>query len=141
MITLITEIVLYSIVGMIFMVIGHGIIDWAIPCDFDDEIKKGNKAVAWVSASIYIGTGIIIKTGVQTLENSKEYSRFLFGVIDTSFYTIIGIVLFLAGYFVMDKLNRKYRFHEELQKGNEAAGIVILGIFVALALIVSGVIQ
>ena len=47
----------------------------------------------------------------------------------------------IIGYFAVDIVNRKFNFAEALKEKNEAAGIMIFGIFMGIAFIVSGVIQ
>lgn len=135
------ELAVYGFVGIVTMVVGYIAIDWVIPCDFPKEIKKGNKAVGWLSAGIYIGLGFVIRSAIQTLLIGEEPHRLLYGVIDSVFYATLGILFFLVGYFLVDLINRQYNFNEELKANNEAAGIMIFGIFVGIALIISGVIQ
>lgn len=137
----ILELVIYCLAGIVTMMVGYVAIDQMIPCDFPKEIKEGNKSIGWVSAGIYIGLGIIIRTAIQTLAFDREASRVIDGLIDTVFYALVGIVFFLIGYYLVDLVNRKYNFNEELKAKNEAAGIMIFGIFVAIGLIISGVIQ
>lgn len=135
------DLAVYAGLGIILMIAGYYVIDLVIPCDFPAELKAGNKAIGWVSAGIYIGLGLIIKTSVETLSEGVEASKLLFGVIDTTFYAVAGIVFFLIGYFLVDLVNRRYNFNEELKAKNEAIGIMILGIFIGIALIISGVIR
>ncbi|MBP3297096.1 MAG: DUF350 domain-containing protein, partial [Lachnospiraceae bacterium] len=59
----------------------------------------------------------------------------------TAIYAAIGIAAFVIGYFVVDILNKKYKLNDEIMNKNEAAGIVVFGIFMGLAFVVSGVIQ
>lgn len=135
------DIAIYGGLGIIVMLIGYEIIDRVIPCDFPQEIKKGNKAIGWVSAGIYIGLGFIIRSQVASWTERQEYIKLWQGIVDTLFFAAMGIVFFLIGYFVVDLVNRKYYFNEELKAGNEAAGIMVFGIFVGIALIISGVIH
>ena len=60
---------------------------------------------------------------------------------ETVIYALIGIVTFIVGYFVVDIINRKFNFNVALKEKNEAAGIMIFGIFIGMAFVVSGVIQ
>lgn len=141
MLQTVNEILVYGLVGIVMMMIGYQVVDWLIPCDFPKEIKDGNKAIGWVSAGIYIGLGFIIKSSVETLSQSVEFPKLVFGVIDTMFYSVVGIIFFMLGYYVVDFVNKKYCFADELSARNEAAGIMIFGIFVGIALIISGVIR
>ena len=63
------------------------------------------------------------------------------GTINTVIYAVIGIIAFVFAYFVVDLVNKKFNFNEALKEKNEAAGIMIFGIFIGIAFIVSGVIQ
>ena len=56
-------------------------------------------------------------------------------------FSVIGIFAFVIAYFLVDLVNRKFNFNEALKEKNEAAGIMVFGIFVGIAFIVSGVIQ
>ena len=140
MLTVILESAVYLCVGLIIMMIGHWIIDLIIPVDFPQEINDGNKAVGWVSAGIYAGLGFVIRSAIISNTISEDVSL-LTGSIDTLVYATVGIVAFIIGYFVVDIINRKFKFNKALKEKNEAAGIMIFGIFVGIAFIVSGVIQ
>ena len=122
------------------MMIGHWIIDLIIPVDFPQEINDGNKAVGWVSAGIYAGLGFVIRSAIISNTISEDVSL-LTGSIDTLVYATVGIVAFIIGYFVVDIINKKFNFNKALKEKNEAAGIMVFGIFVGIAFIVSGVIQ
>lgn len=140
MVTVILETAVYLCVGLIIMMIGHWIIDLIIPVDFPQEINDGNKAVGWVSAGIYAGLGFVIRSAIISNTISEDVSL-LTGSIDTLVYAIVGIVAFIIGYFVVDIINKKFNFNKALKEKNEAAGIMVFGIFVGIAFIVSGVIQ
>lgn len=140
MLTVILETAVYLCVGLIIMMIGHWIIDLIIPVDFPQEINDGNKAVGWVSAGIYAGLGFVIRSAIISNTISEDVSL-LTGSIDTLVYATVGIVAFIIGYFVVDIINKKFNFNKALKEKNEAAGIMVFGIFVGIAFIVSSVIQ
>lgn len=140
MLTVILETAVYLCVGLIIMMIGHWIIDLIIPVDFPQEINDGNKAVGWVSAGIYAGLGFVIRSAIISNTISEDVSL-LTGSIDTLVYATVGIVAFIIGYFVVDIINKKFNFNKALKEKNEAAGIMVFGIFIGIAFIVSGVIQ
>lgn len=140
MLTVILKTAVYLCVGLIIMMIGHWIIDLIIPVDFPQEINDGNKAVGWVSAGIYAGLGFVIRSAIISNTISEDVSL-LTGSIDTLVYATVGIVAFIIGYFVVDIINKKFNFNKALKEKNEAAGIMVFGIFVGIAFIVSGVIQ
>ena len=140
MLTIILETVVYLCIGLIMMMLGHWIIDLMIPVDFPQEIREGNKAVGWVSAGIYAGLGFVIRSAIISNAISEEMSL-LAGSIDTVVYAIVGIITFIIAYFAVDIVNRKFNFNIALKEKNEAAGIMVFGIFMGIAFIVSGVIQ
>ena len=140
MLTIILETVVYLCIGLVMMMLGHWIIDLMIPVDFPQEIREGNKAVGWVSAGIYAGLGFVIRSAIISNTISEEMSL-LAGSIDTVVYAIVGIITFIIAYFVVDIVNRKFNFNVALKEKNEAAGIMVFGIFMGIAFIVSGVIQ
>ena len=140
MLTVVIETVVYLCIGLIMMMLGYFIIDLIIPVDFPQEIREGNKAVGWVSAGIYAGLGFVIRSAIITTDIG-EATELMQGVIDTAVFAAIGIVAFIVAYFIIDILNKKFNFNVALKEKNEAAGIMVFGIFLGIAFIVSGVIQ
>ncbi len=140
MLTIAIETVVYLGIGLVMMMLGYFIIDLFIPVDFPKEINGGNKAVGWVSAGIYAGLGFVIRSAIISNTISEE-TELLQGVIDTTVFGAIGVVALVLGYFIVDILNRKFNFNVALKEKNEAAGIMVFGIFLGIAFIVSGVIQ
>lgn len=140
MLTILLESVVYLGIGLIMMMLGYWIIDLVIPVDFPQEIREGNKAVGWVSAGIYAGLGFVIRSAVISNEISEAVSL-AEGSIETVVFAVIGIVAFVIAYFLVDLVNRKFNFNVALKEKNEAAGIMVFGIFLGIAFIVSGVIQ
>ncbi len=134
------EIIVYLAVGLVAMMLGYLIIDLIHPADFPKEIKEGNTAVGWLSAGIYAGIGFIIRSALISY-NQSEAQELLQGVCSTAIYAAIGIAAFVIGYFVVDILNKRYKLNDEIINRNEAAGIMVFGIFLGLAFVVSGVIQ
>lgn len=134
------EIIVYLAVGLVAMMLGYLIIDLIHPADFPKEIKEGNTAVGWLSAGIYAGIGFIIRSALISYTQS-EAQELLQGVCSTAIYAAIGIAAFVIGYFVVDILNKRYKLNDEIINRNEAAGIMVFGIFLGLAFVVSGVIQ
>ena len=140
MLTVILETVVYLCIGLIMMMLGYWVIDLFIPVDFPQEIKEGNKSVGWVSAGIYAGFGFVIRSAIISI-STGEATELLQGTINTVIYAVIGIIAFVFAYFVVDLVNKKFNVNEALKEKNEAAGIMIFGIFIGIAFIVSGVIQ
>lgn len=140
MLTIAIETLVYLGVGLVMMMLGYFIIDLLIPVDFPQEINDGNKAVGWVSAGIYAALGFVIRSAIISNTIAEE-SELLQGTIETVIFALIGIVAMALGYFLVDIINRKFNFNEALKAKNEAAGIMVFGIFIGVAFIVSGVIQ
>ncbi len=140
MLTIAIETLVYLGVGLVMMMLGYFIIDLLIPVDFPQEINDGNKAVGWVSAGIYAALGFVIRAAIISNTIAEE-SGILEGTIETVIFALIGIVAMALGYFLVDIINRKFNFNEALKAKNEAAGIMVFGIFIGVAFIVSGVIQ
>ena len=137
---MILETVVYLCIELIMMMLGYWVIDLFIPVDFPQEIREGNKSVGWVSAGIYAGLGFVIRSAIISISTGGA-QELLQGAIDTVVFSVIGIFAFVIAYFLVDLVNRKFNFNEALKEKNEAAGIMVFGIFVGIAFIVSGIIQ
>lgn len=135
------ELLAYVGVGIALMMIGSFLIDLIIPLEFPKEIKENNKAVGWLVAGIYIGLGLIIKSSVSTFTVAIEKVSLKTGILETVFFSFIGILFFGIAYYLLDLANVKYKFNEELRNKNEAMGIMLFGVFVGVGLIISGVLQ
>ncbi len=131
---------IYSLLGIILMLLGNFLIDLIVPCHFPTEIKKGNTAVGWLCAGSFIGIGLILKAAIMSPAASEVEETLLSGMISSALYFAIGIICFMAGYLIVSLFNKKYNLNEEIGNGNTAAGIMVFGIFVGLAIVISGVI-
>lgn len=131
---------LYSVIGIVLMLIGNFLIDLIVPCHFPTEIKRGNKAVGFLSAGSFIGIGIILRAAIMSPAVEAVEETLLSGIASSVVYFVLGIAFFMLGYLTVNLFNRQYNLNEEIGKGNMAAGIMVFGIFVGLALVVSGVI-
>lgn len=131
---------LYSVIGIVLMLIGNFLIDLIVPCHFPTEIKRGNKAVGFLSAGSFIGIGIILRAAIMSPAVEAVEETLLSGIASSVVYFVLGIVFFMLGYLAVNLFNKQYNLNEEIGKGNMAAGIMVFGIFVGLALVISGVI-
>ena len=142
--SIITELVsvaIYSVLGIFLMMLGSFIVDLAIPCSFPEEIKKGNKAIGFISAGAYIAIGLIIKVAISSGDIVSEVeTSIISGVLSTVFYYSLGVIFLVVGYLLLKLLNKKYDLNAEVGNGNTAAGIMVFGMFVGLGLVISGVI-
>ncbi len=135
------SVAIYSVLGIFLMMLGSFIVDLVIPCSFPEEIKKGNKAIGWISAGAYIAIGLIIKVAISGGGVVSEVeANLLSGIISTVFYYALGVVFLVVGYLLLKLLNKQYDLNAEVGNGNAAAGIMVFGMFVGLGLVISGVI-
>ena len=111
-----------------------------VPCHFPTEIKKGNVAVGWLSAGSFIGIGIILRAAIMSPAAEAVHETLLSGIISSALYFVLGIIFFMLGYVIVNAMNKRYNLNEEIGKGNQAAGVMVFGIFVGLAFVISGVI-
>lgn len=131
----------YACFGIALMVCSNAVMDFFIPGNFGEEIRRGNRAVAWLSAGSFIGIGEILRAVISTPVVGEVDISFLHGVAASFLYAVIGIAFFVLGFFVIRVWHRKYRLDEEIQRGNTAAGIMVFGIFVGLSLVISGAVH
>ena len=61
-------------------------------------------------------------------------------ILNTIIYGGLGIILMLASVYIFD-LTVPYDFNKELKEKNVAAGFIIAGIFIAIAIIIRTVIK
>ena len=133
---------IYSVLGIILMLLGSFLVDLVIPCSFPEEIKKGNTAIGWISAGVYVAIGIIIRAAIASPSSSiREIEATLVGgLLSTVYYYALGAIFLMIGYVILKLINRKYDLNTEVGNGNAAAGIMVFGMFVGLGLVISGVI-
>ena len=134
------EVAIYSCVGIVLMMLGNFLIDLIIPCSFPEEIKKGNKAVGFVSAGTNIGVGILLRAAISSPAVDAMRETLAEGLLSSVVYFVAGVLLFMLGYIVINLLHKQYNLNEEIGNGNTAAGIMVAGIFIGLAVTISGVI-
>ncbi len=137
------DVAIFSSIGIILMLLGNFLIDLIIPCSFPEEIKKRNKSVGFVSAGINIGVGLLLRAAISNPQGTTIVVKetLLSGLLGSLIYFAIGIVFFMLGYIVVRIFNRQYNINDEIGNGNTAAGIMVAGIFIGLALVISGVIM
>ena len=139
--TEITNIAIYSILGIVYMMLGNFLLDLVVPCHFPTEIKKGNQAVGWLSAGSFIAIGLILRTAIMSPSAEAVSESLASGILNTSLYFVLGVAFLILGYIVVSLFNKRYNLNEEIGNGNVAAGLMVFGIFIGLALVISGVIS
>lgn len=131
---------IYCILGTALMMFGTFVVDLVIPCEFPEEIKKGNVAVGSVMAGISTGIGIIIRAAVASPSGEAVQESLGSGILSTLYYYGLGLLFCIVGYVALTLFNRRYDLNKEIGNGNPAAGIMVAGMFVGLSIIISGVI-
>lgn len=131
----------YAMFGILMMIVSNVVIDFFIPGDFSEEIRRGNRAVAWLSAGSFIGIGEILRAVIAAPVYDAAPLDFVGGAVASAVYAALGIVFFILGFFIINIWHRKYELPEEIMRGNTAAGIFVFGIFVGLALVISGALR
>lgn len=132
--------IIYCGLGIILMILGMFLIDLVIPCHFPTEIKNRNVAVGYITAGISVGVGIILKSAIADPEVSEVAISLFQGVTSTVVYFVLGIVICIVGYLAILLLNKKYDLNKEIGEGNPAAGLMVMGLFIGLSIVISGVI-
>lgn len=133
-------VLIYSVLGIVLMLVGNFLIDLIVPCHFPTEIKRGNKAVGWLSAGSFIGIGTILRSAIMSPTTEAAEETLIQGIAGSALYFAVGIICFMIGYLAVSIFNKQYNLNEEIGKGNMAAGTMVFGIFVGLALVISGAI-
>lgn len=133
--------IFYACFGILLMLTANTVIDFFVPGKFSKAIKNGNCAVAWLSAGSFIGIGQILRAVIMSPAVGPVDTSLLHGVVASLVYAILGIVLFIIGYLFINLWHKQYNLTEEIMNGNTAAGILVFGIFVGLALVVSGAVH
>lgn len=131
---------LYSVLGIVLMMLGTFLIDLVIPCDFPEEIKKKNVAVGYIMAGASIAVGIILKSAIMSPVMATVESSIFDGVLSSLLYFLLGMVFCILGYLLIKVFHRKYDLNKEIGEGNPAAGIMVCGLFIGLGIVISGVI-
>lgn len=118
----------------------------------ENELAKGNIAVALVVAAVFVAIAIIVESGVAGLSvginnalNAGIFSTAgLIAVGSALFELMLGIVLAIAAIYlalaILEHLTKGARGFKELKKGNIAVALEMAGVIIAVAVIVqSGV--
>ena len=70
--------IFYACFGIFLMLTANTVIDFFVPGKFSEEIKRGNCAVAWLSAGSFIGIGEILRAVIMSPVSCSYYSRYFF---------------------------------------------------------------
>ena len=62
----------------------------------------------------------------------------LMKILEIVIYIVLGLIFCVIGYKILAR-NKNYNLNEEIDNHNRAAGIMVAGYFIAIAIIMSGV--
>ena len=75
------------------MLTANTVIDFFVPGKFSEEIKRGNCAVAWLSAGSFIGIGEILRAVIMSPAVTTADTSLLHGIVASVVYAVLGIIL------------------------------------------------
>ena len=134
------ESAVYGALGIVLLLLSSFVMDLVIPYNFQKEIfEEKNPAVGALVAGIFVSVSIIIRAAIAGGDSLviPEVNGYLSSVL----YTALGLVLFIAGYFLLTLLFKKWNLNKQIDEHNTALGVAVAGFFVAIAIVVSGAIQ
>ena len=87
--------IFYACFGVILMLTANTVIDFFVPGKFSEEIKRGNCAVAWLSAGSFIGIGEILRSVIMSPAVTTADTSLLHGIVASVVYAVLGIIYFM----------------------------------------------
>ncbi|MFQ9505792.1 MAG: DUF350 domain-containing protein, partial [Veillonella sp.] len=82
--------IFYACFGIILMLTANTVIDFFVPGKFSEEIKRGNCAVAWLSAGSFIGIGEILRAVIMSPAVTTADTSLLHGIVASVVYAVLG---------------------------------------------------
>ncbi|MDP7034168.1 MAG: DUF350 domain-containing protein [Planctomycetota bacterium] len=84
---------------------------------------------AWASTSLTVAAA------------TWEFSELLKGMVNATIYSLLGMVILIIGFKVLDRVTPFSLDHEIAEDQNPAAGLVVAGLLIALGIIVAAAIR
>ena len=130
------------VLAIVFAIVGLYIASWVLgkltkEVDEWKEIARGNRAVAIYVAGIFISVAIIVGPGVVGLFRTFDLIGIVVGFVQLLLALALAVVMQYIGLSVFGKLTKELDEWAELKKGNDAVGIVMAAIVIAISTIVS----
>lgn len=69
-----------------------------------------------------------------------EVTTVLSSILSSIIWALVGVVLLLISFRIFDAVD-PVAYHEEIKKGNMAAGVVVAGVIVGMAIIIFAAIR
>jgi putative membrane protein len=101
------------------------------PYKEQEEVNKGNIAVALAMGGQFLATAIILCAA--SLTNTSIWF--------VALWFLIGFVCLLLTYFVFDWLTPGFKLSKQLQEGNVAVGVLLAFVYVGIGLTISTIIS
>ena len=89
MVETLIEVCAYSALGIVLMGLASWIFDLIVPYDFQSDIADGNKAAAWVCASVFMGIGFLLRTIIADAP-ALASPPLLEGVVETAIWSAVA---------------------------------------------------
>jgi uncharacterized membrane protein YjfL (UPF0719 family) len=147
------------VIGIIQLIIGLGLAMGAIymgirlldkltkGIEEEEELKKGNVAVACLMLGVVIAIALVISGGVAgltknltTIEKGATVVDYLIaiggGVAQVIFGIIFAVVAIYLAFRIWDRITTRIEEVDELKKGNVAIGIIMAGVIIAVAIVI-----
>jgi len=117
----------YFVVSAIIVILGLLVFEFLTKKYKDmEEIKNGNTAVALSIAGKVIGICIILAFAIY-------HSFYLY---ETVVWGIIGIILQMLAYLIVNNFSSKFSVEDQLMNNNKAVGILSLSVSVGLGFVI-----
>ena len=97
--------------------------------DNDEEAKNGNTAVGLVECGMYIATGFVLNGSFTGTSESIAA-----GIISAVVFFVVGQAALLVCGLCYEMIT-PFNIRDEIKKGNEASGIALAGMLIALGII------
>ncbi|RLL47857.1 DUF350 domain-containing protein [Oceanobacillus piezotolerans] len=119
--------VVYFFISIVILYIGLVIFE-VITTKYKDyeELKNGNVAVALSIAGKVIGISIILAFSIY---NSTH-------IYDSIIWGVVGIVLQMIAYYIMEILTRSFSVEDQLKNNNIAVGIFSMSVSIGLGFVI-----
>ncbi|CAM3542078.1 DUF350 domain-containing protein [Marinicrinis lubricantis] len=126
------ETLAYFSVAVLALVLFLALFEWVTRYRAWDQIRQGNVAVAMAVGGKIFGICNIFRFAMQNRAGS---------LYDSFIWAGFGFLLLLAAYFIFEFLTPVFKVDEQLEKGNQAVGLVSLAISVALSYVIGASIR
>ena len=80
---------------------------------------------------------ILAQDAPAPAHTAAEYGLSTLSIVSTLLYGLIGLVLYVAGYFLFDKLMNLDLRRELVVDQNQAVGVMMAGVFIGIAIIIT----